>query len=123
MIRIYWGFYGPTNACFNLKCFHLNAWKHHFAELKRRQFSASEGHNPFGYIWLYLALILLCTLAATGFMLEEIDYFFGSDKLEAVHGYLADALFALVCIHIFAVFLMQWWGGIALIKPMITGKR
>jgi cytochrome b len=56
------------------------------------------------------------------FLLEEIDYFFGSDLLETIHGALADALWLLALIHVCAVLILQWWGRIALIQPMLAGK-
>jgi cytochrome b len=121
--RLIWGFTGPDNAKFSVCIFQKSCWQAHFEQLKRRQLHPHEGHNPFGYLWLYVTLGLFIALATTGFLLEEVDYFFGSDRLELIHGTFANTLFALACVHVLAVILVQWWGSISLIKPMITGKR
>lgn len=123
LVRLIWGFTGPKNARFSLCVLQKSSWQQHFSQLKGRHLHAHEGHNPFGFLWLYASLALFAALATTGFLLEEVDYFFGSDRLEFIHGTLADTLFAGVCIHVLAVFLVQWWGKISLIKPMFTGKR
>ncbi len=123
LLRLVWGITGPEPARFSLKALHKTQWKHHFTQLKNRCLDPHEGHNPFGFLWLYACLGLCSALALTGFMLEEVDYFFGSDQLESVHGLLADTLFVLACIHVTAVFILQWWGKLSLVKPMLTGKR
>lgn len=123
ILRLVWGFTGPPNARFNLHAFQLAQWRHHFQQISQRRLDPLSGHNPFGFVWLYLALSLFLSLATSGFLLEEVDYFFGSDRLEWLHGLLADVLFGLVCVHVLAVFIVQWWGKISLVKPMLTGKR
>lgn len=123
LCRFFWGFYGPVNARFSIKALSKQHWVSHFHHVKKRQIDPTTGHNPFGYLLLYLVIILFTVLAVTGLFLEEVDYFFGSDLLELIHGTLADSLFVLACIHVIAVFVMQWWGKIALLKPMLTGKR
>ena len=123
LCRVFWGFYGPENARFSVKALSKQQWLAHFKHIRQRQFDPKQGHNPFGYVLLYAVLAIFAALAITGLLLEEVDYFFGSDRLEFIHGTLADLLFVLACIHVAAVFLMQWWGNIGLIKPMLTGKR
>jgi cytochrome b len=123
LVRLCWGRFGPANARFSIRALHKEQWIAHFQHLKERKIAPHTGHNPFGYLWLYLALFIFTALGVTGFLLEEIDYFFGSDLLETIHGTLADALWLLALIHVFAVFSLQWWGRIALIRPMLTGKR
>lgn len=123
LCRLFWGFYGPANARFSVKALSTQRWRAHLRHIRQRQFDPRQGHNPFGYVLLYAVLTLFAALAVTGLLLEEVDYFFGSDRLERIHGTLADIVFVLACTHIAAVFIMQWWGKVALIKPMLTGKR
>lgn len=123
IVRLIWGFTGPPNARFSLTIFQFTRWQQHFQQLNKRQVDPHEGHNPFGFMWLYLSLCLFLSIAVTGFLLEEVDYFFGSDQLESIHGMLADTLFIFICVHVLAVFIVQWWGKISLIKPMLTGNR
>ena len=121
--RLAWGLLGPANARFSLQALAAKRWREHLSELRARAVHPCSGHNPFGYLWLYASLGLFCSLALTGFLLEEVDHFFGSDLLESLHGLCADTLFVLACVHVTAVLFVGWWGRIALIRPMLTGTR
>lgn len=66
---------------------------------------------------------IFIALAVTGFLLEEVDYFFGSSQIEYIHSLLADFMYALALIHVAAILLVSYIGKISLIPPMITGKR
>ncbi|MDP5031500.1 cytochrome b/b6 domain-containing protein, partial [Paraglaciecola sp.] len=101
----------------------LDKFALHFSHLKNRKIPAKTGHNPIGWLMILFTWLLFIGLAITGFMLEEVDYFFGSSLLEDIHSILSDVLYVFVLIHIAAVFFIAWWGKISLIKPMITGKR
>lgn len=72
---------------------------------------------------IYALMGLFVLQASSGFLMEEVDYFFGSDEVEAVHAYTADAIFVLVLIHVVAVVVVAWAGRIQLLRPMLTGKR
>jgi cytochrome b len=123
VVRLVWGRFGPTHARFSLQALAPAHWREHVRELRARAIPPGSGHNPFGYLWLYASLGLFASLALSGFLLEEVDYFFGSDLLESLHGLFADTLFVLACIHVAAVILVGWWGRIELIRPMLTGMR
>ncbi len=123
LTRVLWGMLGPVNARFSLQALGAAHWREHLRELRARTIAPDTGHNPFGYLWLYATLGLFATLALSGFLLEEVDYFFGSDLLEGLHGLIADTIFVLACVHVAAVLVVGWWGRIELIRPMLTGLR
>lgn len=99
------------------------AFTEHIQHLKQRKVPADTGHNPFGWLMVFALLLLLLCQAISGFLLEETDYFFGSDRLETLHKLGADLLFICVCLHVSAVIFVSLRGNIALITPMITGYR
>ncbi|SMQ58963.1 Cytochrome b [Pseudidiomarina planktonica] len=121
--RFVWGFYGSHYARFaNFKP-SRSALRKHLAHLRQRGLPANSGHNPVGALMIYALMGLFVLQAGSGFLMEEVDYFFGSDEVEAVHAYTADAIFVLVLIHVVAVVLVAWIGRIQLLRPMLTGKR
>jgi cytochrome b len=46
---------------------------------------ADSGHNPVGWLMVLFTWVLFVGLAVTGFMMEEIDMFFGNSLLESIH--------------------------------------
>lgn len=121
--RFVWGFYGSHHARFaNFKP-SRSALRKHLAHLHQRQLPATSGHNPVGALMIYALMGLFVLQAGSGFLMEEVDYFFGSDPVNTFHAYTADAIFVLVLIHIAAVVLVGQLGRIQLIRPMLTGKR
>lgn len=123
LTRVLWGLLGPANARFSLQALGRAHWREHVRELRARAVAPDAGHNPFGFLWLYATLALFTALALSGFLLEEVDYFFGSDLLESLHGLIADTVFVLACVHVTAVLVVGWWGRIELLRPMLTGLR
>lgn len=122
-VRIAWGFMGTANARF------VNFWptrsrlRHHWRQLKHRQPQAvTEGHNPLGALMILLLMTLLAVTALSGWM-QGLDRFWGEDWVEDLHEYAANALMAAVAIHVLAVLTLPRVTGLALIRPMLTGKR
>ncbi|GGW82588.1 cytochrome b/b6 domain-containing protein [Alteromonas halophila] len=123
LFRIVWGVVKPGHAHFGQ--FHLNyrAVREHLHHLRKRSIPRDSGHNPIGWLFVFATLALFLVLGITGFLLEEIDALFGNPTVELIHSLAGDTLMVLACIHIAAVLFTQWRGRIALISPMITGKR
>ncbi|MCY1464805.1 hypothetical protein D9M71_828750 [compost metagenome] len=55
--------------------------------------------------------------------MEEIYYFWGEDGLRDIHELMADALLALVCLHIAAALFESWRLKENLPLSMLTGRR
>ncbi|MGH8353813.1 MAG: cytochrome b/b6 domain-containing protein [Pseudomonas sp.] len=81
------------------------------------------GHSPLGALVMILMMLLMLGLGVTGFMLEEIDYFWGEDLPRDIHELFADALLGLVCLHVSAALLESLRLRENLPLSMITGKR
>ena len=72
-----------------------------------------------------MILMMLCilSLGITGYMMQEIDYFWGEDWVEELHGWIANSLLALVIIHVFAALFESYRLKENLPLSMVTGKR
>ncbi|WP_414828650.1 cytochrome b/b6 domain-containing protein [Alteromonas sp. H39] len=123
LVRIVWGVIATNRAGFRHASFRKAAFSRHITELKNRNVSKTHGHNPVGWLMVFLVIGLFTGLGVTGFMMEEIDAFWGNQTLQGIHEWLAHTLYAAAIVHIVAVILTQWWGKVALIPAMITGKR
>lgn len=123
IIRLLHGITAKGYASFKHVNFAPEAFRQHIAHLRQKEVPANSGHNPFGWMMVFVLLLLMLCQAITGFMLEETDYFFGSSLVEGLHKLGADLLFVCICLHIAAIVIVSVRGNISLIKPMITGYR
>lgn len=82
----------------------------------------SIGHDPLGIwmVWLLWALVAL--LALTGWM-SHLDAFWGDERLQEAHAWLAYALWAAVALHLLGVGLMSWRWRENLPAAMLTGRK
>jgi cytochrome b len=123
MSRIVWGFIGSPNARFKSFLPSFSGIKKHLHELKEGEVKQTQGHNSLGALMVFSILALFLVQAVTGFLREEVDALYGDSFLTSLHGISANIIFALVIIHIIAVFITAYLGKIELIRPMINGKR
>lgn len=122
-VRFVWGFFGKGAA----------RWSDFFPTPARLTAHVSAlikgapyhrlGHSPLGALVMILMMLCILSLGISGFMMEEIDYFWGVDWVENLHGWIADALMALVLLHIFAALFESYRLKENLPLSMITGKR
>ncbi|RUO78380.1 cytochrome b/b6 domain-containing protein [Pseudidiomarina taiwanensis] len=119
LTRVVWGVIGSTNARFSSFVRGPGAVIAHLREFKQ---PPESGHNPAAGWMILLLLILVASLGVTGFLMQEVDYFWGNQTLEVIHSWMADTLFVAVLIHIAAavIFSIIWRRN--LIRSMVTGK-
>ena len=82
----------------------------------------SAGHDPLGLWMVWLLWLLVLLLGVTGWM-TRLDMFWGDERLQAVHAWLADALLAAACVHVIAVVAMSWLWRENLPAAMVTGRK
>lgn len=127
-IRIIWGFIafglqGSNNALFK------NFWptkqgiQEHFNELQFGELNQNDGHNPAGAVMIFTLMALISLLGISGFLMENVDFFWGSDFMEGFHELIANITILAVVIHVSSVLIFQKWTGTELVKPMWKGKR
>lgn len=121
--RVIWGFIGPHNARFSTFMPTTAGIRLHLSDLFHRRLNPHEGHNPLGGIMILTLLGLMIATGTTGWMLKNIDFFWGEDWFEDIHEALAELTLVAVVIHVSAIVLIERWTQVPLIKPMITGIR
>ncbi|MNE46600.1 hypothetical protein D3C80_1409470 [compost metagenome] len=81
------------------------------------------GHSPIGALVMILMLLLMVGLGVTGFLMTEVDYFWGEDLPRDIHEAMATSLFALVGVHIAAALVESLRMRENLPLSMVTGMR
>ncbi len=123
VIRFIWGFIGkgaarwsdffPTPSTLGL---HLRAL------IKGEEYHRM-GHSPLGAVVMILMMSCILFLGITGFMMQEIDYFWGEEWVEDLHAVIANTLLALVLIHLLAALSESYRLKENLPLSMLTGRR
>jgi cytochrome b len=81
------------------------------------------GHSPIGAVVMVAMMLGIVALALTGYAMEEIDYFWGDERLHLLHVWLGDAVLVLAGIHVLAAVVQSLWIRENLPLSMITGRR
>jgi cytochrome b len=123
VVRFVWGFFGrgaarwadffPTPARLST----------HVRALMRGEAYHRMGHSPLGGLVMILMMLCILMLGLTGYMMQEIDYFWGEDWVEDLHGWIANSLLALVVIHVCAALFESYRLKENLPLSMVTGNR
>ncbi|AZZ95242.1 cytochrome B [Hahella sp. KA22] len=121
-IRVLWGFIGTPYARFRSFFPTPTRLKNYVGALMSGKPAETVGHNPMGGLMILALMFLVAALAVSGWMMS-LDAFWGEDWLEEIHEGLANALMALMLIHIAAVSLYSRFGKENLIAAMVTGKK
>ena len=121
--RVAWGF-GPTGAA---------RWAHfwptgpriaaHLRELKQGRPLPRLGHSPLGAVVMLTMMSGIVALGITGYAMQEIDYFWGDERIERLHSLIADAVTALAACHVVAAVIQSLWLRENLPLSMVTGRR
>lgn len=123
VVRFVWGFFGrgaarwadffPTPARLST----------HVRALMRGEAYHRMGHSPLGGLVMILMMLCILMLGITGYMMQEIDYFWGEDWVEDLHGWIANSLLALVVVHVCAALFESYRLKENLPLSMVTGNR
>lgn len=122
-VRLVWGFTGPTAARW------ADFWptptrlREHCSALIHRRPYHRLGHSPIGALVMVLMMLMMLGLGLTGFLMEEVDYFWGEDLPLQIHDFFANALLALVCVHLLAALVESLRLRENLPLSMLTGRR
>ncbi|UUY10429.1 cytochrome b/b6 domain-containing protein [Pseudomonas sp. J452] len=81
------------------------------------------GHSPLGALVMILMMLFMLGLGLSGFLMEEVDYFWGEDWIEELHELFANGLLALVGLHLLAALVESVRLRENLPLSMVTGKR
>ncbi|MGH6892570.1 MAG: cytochrome b/b6 domain-containing protein [Dongiaceae bacterium] len=118
--RLLWGFLGPRHARFVDFVTHPRSIFAHFKAVVIGQDGRYLDHNPAGGAMILALLAVTVLVGATGW-LSRTGWFFGIKWMDEVHGILANAMFALVCVHVLGVVHGSWRHRENLVLSMLTG--
>ena len=129
VLRLLWGLIGTRYARFTNFFPTPIRLKRHMSDLSVRRVDEQHlGHNPLAAIMMLSLWAVIIGLGITGYLMEtdffsHIQLLGNKDVLEEIHELLANSLYLLVPLHIFAAIAMSYWQRQNLIKSMITGKK
>jgi len=132
--RLIWGLAGPRPARFASFLAGPRAVWAYARTLPRRAPSFWPGHNPLGGWAVAAMLLLLAAQVATGLFADPEDFINQGPLAASVepatrhwasawHARLANALLALVILHVAAIAFYRFWKREDLVRPMLTGRK
>jgi cytochrome b len=133
LFRILWGFFGSDTARFSRFVAAPRAAVRHLAHALRREPDHQTGHNPAGGWMVLLLLLLLLAETLTGLYVNNEVADQGplsahvpasvANAIDALHGFIWDALLAAVALHVLAVVAYAAVKRHDLVTPMLTGRK
>jgi cytochrome b len=120
VFRLLWGLLGTRHARFTSFVRGPSAALCYLGALLRGRPEHHAGHNPAGALAIVALLLLAAAVTATGWgHYNQL----GGDWLEELHEGVANAMLALVGIHIVAVVVSAWLHRENLVGAMVTGRK
>ncbi|MEO8752642.1 MAG: cytochrome b/b6 domain-containing protein [Casimicrobiaceae bacterium] len=120
VFRMVWGLIGSRHARFTSFAYGPRAvWRYVVSLLARRP-EHYAGHNPAGAWAIFAMLALGFVIAGTGYA-TYADI--GGEAFEDLHEAAANAMLALVVVHVAAVLASSFVHGENLVAAMITGRK
>jgi cytochrome b len=133
LVRVLWGFVGPTHARFADFVYAPATAFRYMRELILFRSERHLGHSPGGGYMVVLLLIFLAATVMTGLVVYGGDQQAGplagmftkatGEQMEEVHEVIANITLALVLAHIAAVILASFAHRENLVRAMITGYK
>lgn len=122
VLRVLWGLFGPRTARFShfvRSPSETLAYVRDAARFRARRFL---GHNPAGAAMIVALILALAGTATTGIMMTT-DAWWGSEWVEEVHEFLANATVGLIALHVAGVLIASFQHRENLIAAMVTGRK
>lgn len=123
LLRVLWGFFSGPHARWSAFFPTPQRLKKFVPLMIQGREPRTLTHNPLAAVVMILMLALVLLLAVTGYMMEEIDAYFGEDWVEDLHETFSNLLLVLAGLHIGGVLLASFKHKENLILSMITGKK
>jgi cytochrome b len=121
-LRIAWGLVGPRYARFTQFVRSPATVIAYLRAIAERREHRYIGHNPAGGAMIVILLAAVAAAAVSGWLLTT-DAFWGSSALQRLHALLADAVLALVVLHLGGVALASLRHRENLVRSMIVGAK
>ena len=122
VLRLAWGLIGSRSARFDRFVLGpARTFAYARALLAHRE-PRYLGHNPLG-AWMIVALLAAVALVGATGWLSTTDRYWGVEWLQDLHEFCADALLALVALHVAGVVLTSLRQRENLVHAMVTGAK
>jgi cytochrome b len=120
VFRLLWGLVGTRHARFTDFVRGPGAALRYLGSLLRGRPEHHVGHNPAGALAIVALLLLAAVTAVSGWATyNEL----GGERLEDAHEAAANAMAAVVFVHIAGVLLGSWLHRENLVRSMVTGRK
>ena len=120
VFRLLWGLIGTRYARFASFVRGPRAVAAYIGSILRGQPEHHAGHNPAGAVAIVALLALTCITAAAGW---ATYYEIGGGWIEDLHEGAANAMLAIVVVHVLGVLVSSWLHRENLLMGMVTGRK
>ncbi|WP_378949746.1 cytochrome b/b6 domain-containing protein [Mesorhizobium sp. ANAO-SY3R2] len=120
--RLVWGVIGPRYARFTQFIRSPGYTLGYFRDLLAGREARFVGHNPLGGLMIAGLLLTMGTTALTGWM-QTTDTYWGIEWVKELHETCANAMLALVVLHVGGVVFSSVRHGENLVRSMLTGRK
>lgn len=122
-LRFIWGFVGSRAARWSSFFPTSSRLAFHIKLLRNKEKYPYFGHSPIGALVMILMMLCVLGLGISGFMMEEIDRYWGVDWVARLHEWIANTFLALAILHICAALYVSYRLKENLPLSMVTGRR
>lgn len=122
ILRLLWGFIGPPAARFGSFVKRPGETFAYLRDVGRFRARRYRGHNPAGAMMILALIGTLAGTITTGVMMTT-DAYWGSEWVEEVHEFLANAAVGLIILHVAGVLVASFQHRENLIAAMVTGRK
>ena len=118
--RLLWGLVGTRHARFSDFLRGPRAVRAYLRSLKSAQPEHHAGHNPAGAVAIVALLMLAVAVSASGWAIDSAP---AVKWMQGVHDGAANAMMAVVLLHIVGVVVSSWLHHENLVAAMLTGRK
>ncbi|MGR6468701.1 cytochrome b/b6 domain-containing protein [Rhizobium sp. PAMB 3182] len=120
--RVLWGLVGTEHARFSTFIYRPSTVLGFLRDTARMRARRYLGHNPAGGAMVIALLVMIATIATTGYMMTT-DAYWGVEWVGELHEGAVNVTLGLVGLHILGVILASFEHRENLVRAMITGRK
>ncbi|WP_319532740.1 cytochrome b/b6 domain-containing protein [uncultured Cohaesibacter sp.] len=122
VVRLIWGFLGPTHSRFSAFPPNPFAAIRHIRAILKGDNTIHLSHNPLGSLMVYNIWLTILTMGVTGYLMGTLA-FFGVEWVKELHEIAFNWLLTSIVLHIGGVIFETRQSGVHLVRAMINGRK